>query len=185
MKPPLSMRLVRAAAPAIVLVLLATAGCATTKLPVRLDEEGRPETFKRVERKPQRDFLNHISRTAYRPPSRWMSPEGEAQVMLVEAWGRPDYVRRLRSLIGERVVEWLYLEEAAVFQFVGRELVFEGPITDTEQVLLIRGRPDRAEISRNERDGTREQFIYLSWGLRQLEQFYMVNGYIIHSAEGS
>src|SRR5437868_4505264 len=73
------------------------AGCAQThpKPQVLYQRSGSPETYKRFERYPQRDFIHHFVREAYHPP-RDEDFEGisDEQKSIVSEWGRPDYIRK-------------------------------------------------------------------------------------------
>jgi hypothetical protein len=113
-------------------------------------------------------------------------PVGTDQAATVKTWGRPDWVRKpFRSLEDERVSEWLYLDKGHIFQFVGEDLVFEGPLTDYEQTLLGRGYPDRDFSLRRENGEREDLFLYNRVFAPWLEEFKFRDGWIIQSQEGS
>lgn len=175
----------------LALLLLAPAGCArrTSPLIQRIDPGGIPYRAKRIEQYPQRDYLHHCVRTVYNRPDHcftMFTPLGDSQVATVNEWGRPDWVRKpFRSLENDRVVEWVYIDKRHVFQFVGTDLVFEGPLTDYEQTLLIRGVPDRCLMVLRENGEREDVFIYNRLFTPWLEQFKFRDGYIIQSQEGN
>ena len=135
----------------LVLVGLTLGGCARAKPQVAYRRSGDITTFKRYERHAERDFLHHFTRTAYRPPRASLKGSHLDQETIIETWGRPDYVRKsFLSLQGDRIEEWLYLDRQRVMQFVKGALIFDGPLTDLEQLYLQYGYPDRvAFFSRN------------------------------------
>ncbi len=169
---------------AMILPLLA-GGCARSQLPVLIGAEGEPVSFKRRELHVERDWIHHVSRTAYRQPGLFFRPAAGGQEFMVEQWGLPDYTRKLRSMQGEPVVEWIYLDPALVCQFIEGELIFQGPLTDYEQLLLLRGRPDSVELMRDERGETRDVLSYQGLLVSRLEVYYLVNGRVVYGNEGN
>ncbi len=138
----------RAAAVLVALAAaLALAGCMTDRAP-RFDTgpDGEPVQFKRYESNLSLDWINHQTRALYQlveagPYEPTLSP---AQRELLMNEGRPDYIRReFRSETDELVKEWIYWKKEKIVQFVAGELVFEGPLTDYERILIRRGRPDK------------------------------------------
>ncbi|HOE97852.1 MAG TPA: hypothetical protein PLS90_12165 [Candidatus Sumerlaeota bacterium] len=164
----------------------ALAGCARQpRLPFRYDAEGFPVQDKRFERHVQRDFFHHFSRTVYDP----VTPppygyQGDKQTVY-EQWGLPDYERReFKSINGEEVDEWLYLPENRIFQFIGDVMVYDGPLTDYEQILLRRGYPSRCEVQMTD-TGTRiDVFVYDGVFQPMLEEYHFQNGYLTQFQEG-
>lgn len=169
--------------------LALTLSCAPYSTPTtfRYDAAGVPQSIKRVERFPQRDFVHHFVRQAYFKPAEPFAPTPKTdQAVTFEEWGKPDWVRRpFRSLDNELVAEWVYLDRGHIFQFIGSQLVFEGPLTDYEQVLLRRGYPDRVLQTRLETGTNEDVFIYFAMFSPRLEQFHFMNGTMTESQEGS
>lgn len=169
--------------------LLVLSGCTYHKarLPFHYNQAGIPEMVKRVERHPVRNWFHHWVREAYRRPSaEFLVKPGTDAARIKNQWGKPDWVRKpFRSLANERVHEWIYLEEMRLFQFIGDQLVFEGPLTDYEQVLLQRGYPDYVFQTRYETGTDEEVFIYHGVFIPKLEQFHFMNGELTQSQEGS
>jgi hypothetical protein len=175
----------------LLLVTLLAAGCARSQspLPQRYDATGIPHSFKRIEQHPQRDFVHHWVRKAYIRPDhgyKMFEPAGVDQQTAVQEWGRPDWIRKqFRSLENDRVQEWLYLDKGHIFQFIGTDLVYEGPLTDYEQTLLSRGYPDRCMMVLRESGEREDLFVYTRVFTPWLEQIKFRDGRIIQSQEGN
>ncbi len=133
---------------ALILPLLILSSCGNMNRVPRYNV-GEPlqiETFKRRTAHPTRDFVFTFKKTAYRkvknPLSNRLSP---SQVSVLERHGQPDYIREgFRSLSGETVDEWLYWDRQILTQFVQRELVWEGPVTEMDEWRLKHGYPRQA-----------------------------------------
>jgi len=178
-----SLALARLAAAAFFCVLLA--GCATGGIKTFYDEEGRPESFKRRARRSEVNYVHRFRSQAY---CRWgaMSKSGLStdQKMALVDHGAPDFVRRpFLSQYRERTEEWVYLEKSLLLQFVGGELVYTGPVTDLEQILIQRGYPRYALFSEEERGPSRITFIYRRFWGRRLEMYNFADGRLIHKSE--
>lgn len=176
---------------ALAVALLGLAGCAHRKspLPQFYDYGGIPRSFKRHELYPQRDFRHHFVRKAYyRPDHGWsmFEPLPGDQETTVKEWGRPDWIRKpFTSLQSEKVHEWVYLDKQRVFQFVGPDLVFDGPLTEYEQILISRGYPDRTNYVIRENGEREDLFVYTRVFTPWLEQFKFRDGHVIQSQEGN
>jgi hypothetical protein len=195
MKGNLPMRItlqpIRGALPLLLALSLSLPiGCATShaRLPQRIDAAGVPHSFKRVERFAQRDFLHHFIRVAYyrTNPDSFMPVADSDQATVVKQWGPPTWIRKpFDSLQSERVKEWLYIDQRRIFQFIGGQLVYDGPLSDYEQTLLSRGYPDRVEVGYADTGTNIDIFVYTRIFTPMLEQFYFVNGTLIQSKEGN
>jgi hypothetical protein len=174
----------------LLVAALGLAGCAQTRPKPQLvyHPTGEITTFKRYERYPQRDFFHRFVRKAYQPPQdRDFDFARPDQQHLLDAWGRPDYIRkRFQSLEDERVEEWVYLDQQYMFQFVDHRIVYEGELTDLEQLLIRKGYPDRLETSLGESGIPRHALIY--WNIflpGRLETYGLSNGWIAHHHDGN
>ena len=174
------------------LILAATpawlTGCAhTAKIQYRYDADGTPVSFRRCERNITRDFLHHFSRQAYRRPAPGMDRSLSAdQKPIVDQLGLPDWVRRpFVSYQGERVDEWICLDAMQVFQFIGGKMVFQGPLTDYEQVLLRHGYPSHMISNSADTGHQIDLFIYDDVFRPSIQQFYFVDGTIKQMQEGN
>ena len=67
----------------------------------------------------------------------------EEQKAILREWGQPDYLRGpYDSTRGDSVVEWAYLSQNHLFQFVNRTMVYHGALTDLERTAITYGAPD-------------------------------------------
>lgn len=129
----------------LVICALLTGGCATQPpLVFTYDDEGNIVPQKRFARHVEFDRRHRHSRVAYQAPAAEdLAALSSEQSILLDDLGRPDLIRvPFCSRLNERVEEWLYLEEQWLTQFVQGLLVYEGPVTDCERVLSVRGYPD-------------------------------------------
>ena len=148
---------------------------------------GEITEFKRLERYPQRDFIHHFSRTAYREHDEKAKSAGPDFETIIEQWGPPDYVRKpFQSLEGDRVEEWIYLDEQRLFQFVANELVYDGPVTEFELLFLRLGYPNRVFTTIGDSGIVRSvlfyRTIFMPW---RMETYSLANGWIVHADEGN
>ena len=99
------------------------------------------------------------------------------------ALGR-DYLRRtFRSARGDLVKEWAYLAQGKIFQFVRRQLVYEGELTDLEKTLIQYGYPNFVFAEQLEHDFKRLTFKYKSiFGLRT-QIFSFADGRLCYSQD--
>ena len=135
------------------------------------DEEGQPVMKRRFRRHLERDFEVRMSRKAFKK-NNTSGPHfllSEDQKSIKEEYGPPDYISpSFLSRHGDYVVEWLYWEKSLMFQFVSRRLVYEGPLTDKERVLVLYGFPDRVQTFQIGGDRERQNFYYYSmFGMTQ------------------
>jgi hypothetical protein len=83
-------------------------------------------------------YLYLRSTKKYRPVSLSNEEKG-----IVARYGVPNCVRpTYTSLTGEKITDWLFLKDAVMFQFCGGRLVYQGPITDREIILMRFGYPN-------------------------------------------
>lgn len=167
------------------LVLVLAAGCSTIRLSATIGPDGEPIQFKRYERHASRDYMHHFTRKIYYKPGFYFEAAGADQTETVAEWGKPDFVRRFRSMNGEAVREWIYKDNPMVMQFVGKELVYTGPITDLEKVFLTYGRPDNYEVYKTDAGGTNMNFVYQGLWFKRLEDFKFNNDKLVFSSEGN
>lgn len=167
------------------LLLVLAAGCSTAKISAKIGPDGEPIQYKRYERHAARDYMHHFTRQIYDEPGFYFEPAGADQVQTVAELGRPDFVRRFRSMSGEPVREWIYTDKPIIFQFIHKQLVFTGPITDLEQTLLTYGRPDNYEVYNTDAGGTNMNFVYQGLWFKRLEDFKFTNDKLVFSSEGN
>lgn len=168
------------------LSLLLAAGCAhPSKIAFRYGADGSPVSYIRRERHITRDFLNHFSRETYRRPGE--SSEGDLgadERIVAQHNGQPDWTRSFKSFEDERVDEWVYVEKSLVAQFINGQCVFQGPLTDYEQILLTHGRPSRAISSYSDTGDQIDLFVYDGVFLPDLQEYHFLNGKISQKHEG-
>lgn len=186
-------------------------GCSGALVVHSFDAEGKPVLTKRRAQHETFDYVHHCTRTVYRPASQrlhapldavgpltaddpkqalrgFRCPEGrlsgDQADLIAELRRGPDYVRTTyRSREGEKVVEWLFMKDHVVAQFVAGELVYRGELSGRERVLLKHGYPDYS-MGVNESIGPpRENFIYRNWSGSRLEVFGLSNDRLTVSIE--
>jgi len=156
-------------------------GCAMNSKPLFLeyDAQGQPLMSKRIPRHIIRDFKVRWSKKAYKRndgtgPHFLLSTD---QRVIKNEYGPPDYISRTYlSRKGNYVKEWVYWEEGELFQFVRRNLIYEGPLTDRERVLILYGFPDDALVYQIGPEIERENFCYNTLFGTTRRTFHFVNG---------
>lgn len=168
-------------APGLLCVLLS--GCMTNQAPRFLyGPDGEKIQFKRYEKNIARDWFRHQSRKIYdvcmaEPHDPLLSVQ---QVDVLTTHGKPDYMRvEFLADTKEYVTEWVYVERDKLFQFIQGELVFEGPVTDYEKVLIRFGRPDYA-IGQSSHVGPRSDvFQYRGILVSDIDTYRFSNGQLV------
>lgn len=163
------------------------AGCAMGPDPLfmKYDEDANPVMTKRLRNHVTRDYLVHPFRKAYKEnhgtgPHFLLSPD---ETRVKEEYGPPDYLSpAYLSRKGDWVKEWLYWKEGIMFQFVRGHLVFEGPLSDKERVLVQYGYPDDTKIYELGEGMERQNFYYHSFLGKTRMTFLFKNGTIIDSS---
>lgn len=149
---------------AIVALAILAGGCTVNRAPLfDYNERGEKIQFQRIPRNMEWDIEGswRLTPWAYRPNDKklhWLLSEDQQDV--IGLLGQPQYVRRpFYSRTNERVTEWVWWEDQKVAQFINRELVYIGPLTDREKTLIRRGYPT-AYVHQDIFAGVRETFIY-------------------------
>ena len=170
---------------------LSLAGCVFLREPYskadfNYNGDGQPVSYKRYERHPERDFFHHWFRTVYhRPSESELSDASADQEAVLQEWGDPEFIRAPFSSIEDQVIyEWVYTNKAHVFQFHRGHLVFEGPLTDYEQILMRRGYPDNARAFHTESAPRSDVFVYSNLFNPGLENYKFSEGNLVQSKEG-
>lgn len=171
----------------VLAALLPLAGCQYDRPHFGYQASGDVTSFKRYERFPQLDFFHHFSKQVYKATGEKFNGSSHDQETIITEWGKPDYVRgNFLSMEDERVKEWVYLDHRKVFQFIKGELVFDGPLTDLEQVFMQYGYPDSATTQIDEAGTVLHALVYRSvMSANRLETFYLSNGKLVHESVGS
>lgn len=157
----------------------AMTGCVSRPL-VIYERDGSISSYKRYERHGERDFIHRFTRRAYRHPRPDFYGRSDDQRVILEEWGDPDYVRKsFRSFEGERVAEWVYLDKRRVIQFVKHAMVYEGELTDLEQIMLHNGYPDRLVTTIGESRHVHQTLVYNSiFTADRLDEYHLTDGWI-------
>lgn len=132
----------------VVALAVTLAGCGNANRQPRYDVPAPLEIkpFKREAAHERQDYIFTMKREAYskvaEPMRARMSPSQKA---LLERHGQPDYVRRgFHATTGETVDEWAWWDRDVIAQFVQRELVWEGKLTDMDRTRIRYGYPRRS-----------------------------------------
>jgi len=148
-------------------------------------EDGEQVQIKRIAKHQSIDYFHRWRRTAYVKNTgelHWLLSQDQKEI--IAEYSQPDYLRRtFRSTRGDRVKEWAYVAQGKIFQFVRRQLVYEGELTDLEKTLIQYGYPNFVFAEQLEPDITRLTFIYESiFGLRR-QMFSFANGRLCYSQD--
>lgn len=104
----------------------------------------------------------------------------DQQKDIIVEHGQPEYLRKFKSTRKESVSEWVFLEKDLLFQFIRRELAYEGPVTDLENILIIRGYPNDVLVQESYPTGRdRVTFIYSNRFKTALETYSFARGELI------
>lgn len=106
----------------------------------------------------------------------------EEQRAILREWGQPDYLRGpFKSDRGEHVIEWAYHPLNRLFQFVDRKMVYEGPLTDQDRVLITYGEPKEVQVVILDPNIRRETWVYRPTFVRGREMmFSFANGKLVY-----
>lgn len=109
----------------------------------------------------------------------------EQQRAIVREWGEPDYVRGpYKSTREDLVVDWCYHPMNRIFQFVDKQMVFEGPLTDQDRTAILHGTPRDVIVSTVGPNVRRETWVYRPYMLSGRERlFSFANGKLIYRQE--
>lgn len=101
-------------------------------------------------------YLYLRSAKKYRPVSLSNAEKG-----IVARYGVPEAVRPpYTSRTGETITDWIYLKDAVMFQFCQGRLVYQGPLTDREIILMRFGYPNDVLRFNSTIGSVRETFVY-------------------------
>lgn len=145
------------------------------------DKDGNEIQFKRRAKYNSVNYVSKWSKKAYKKNNRTLHfMLSDEQEEVIKEHGQPDYIRkRFLSTHGDFVKEWIYHNSNLMFQFVGGKLVYEGPTTDVEKVLMLYGYPRYSITTKLDPDVVRETFIYHSSLTDEFEDFNFSNGKLL------
>jgi hypothetical protein len=146
-----------AAAPSLALV-----GCNQSRLPSYHMSDGDPKQFRRYTGRPATDFIFRWNSQAFKKVSEDLDGVmTEDKVDVLTRHGRPDYLRDdIKARSDEFFDEWVYWDRNVLVQFINGELVFEGPLLDSDRYLVQYGYPARAYHQQYEVGPVRETWLY-------------------------
>lgn len=194
------------------LAVFLMAGCSGAQVVHTYDADGNLELTKRRAVHETFDDVYHCTRTVYYPASKRLHtaldmpamrgadatttltlrglrcPEGrlsaDQAALILELAHGPDYVRpAFCTPRGEKAVEWLFMKDHLVAQFVGGELVYRGELSGRETLLLKRGYPDYIMSIHENVGPDRENFIYRNWAGTHEEVYGLSNDRLSVSVE--
>ena len=130
----------------LAVVVLAACGNVNRQPRYNMDAEYQIQSFKRFAKWDGKSVWHRPKTKAYTkldtPITRRIS---ETQREVLERHGQPEYIRKhWKASTGEIVDEWAWWDRKVVCQFVQRELVWEGPLTDMDQYRIRYGTPMEA-----------------------------------------
>jgi len=138
------------------------AGCSTNRSPRYNWSTGEAQQFRRYTGRPAVDYFHRWGHQAFRKVEEMKDTQLTEDVEdVLKRHGQPDYERRNVEAQGnETFTEWVYWERNVLCQFIQGELVFEGPLTDSDRILVTFGYPDKAFFQQYETGPVREFWIY-------------------------
>ncbi len=138
--------------------------CTTNTKPLfDIEEDGRVAQFRRYTKRPMQDFIFRWTKPAFRVVKKDI--EGvlsEDRQAMIERRGMPQYVRDNVEAASrnETFDEWVWWDQNVIAQFVADDLVYEGPLMDSDRYLVTMGFPSKAYTQQYEYGPVREIWIY-------------------------
>ncbi len=149
---------------AILVLLVALVGCGNKNRTPRYDvpEPLKIKPFKRQALHDSQDYMFIWKPNAYsqvsEPIRDRLSP---TQLGVMERHGQPDYIRKgFKATTKEIVDEWAWWDRDVICQFVQRELVWEGPLTDMDRTRIRYGYPRHSWAQKYESGVQRDLWDY-------------------------
>jgi hypothetical protein len=165
----------------LLLALGLLAGCARYDLPrTQFDAQGKEVAFKRQALYDRIDYIHRFFTKAYhRPDKHFADVLSIEEAKMVQELGTPDYCRGpIYSLHHERIVEWVYLKKNVLAQFRTGEMVYRGPVTDMEQLLIQRGYPRHTISDLQDVGPARTTWVYSGWFNAKNDEYSFSDGYL-------
>ncbi len=159
-------------------------GCFTNRIPRFAMDSGEPEQIRRYTGRPQTDYIFRWDKQAFTKvrSNQDILMTGD-RVDVLQRHGRPEYVREdVRGERNELFDEWVYWDRNTIVQFVQDELVFEGPLLDSDRRLVESGFPTRAYIQQYETGPRREIWIYTGLYDIRTREYSFTDGKLVFQA---
>jgi len=127
-----------------------------------MGEDGEPIQFRRYTNRPAVDYIFRWDKRAF---ERVLSPIddqlSEDKTQVLERHGQPDYIREgVKATRNEVFDEWAYYDRGVICQFIQGQLVYEGPLLDSDVALIDYGYPSKAYSQEYEEGALREIWLY-------------------------
>ncbi len=144
------------------LLVCLVAGCTTNKKPRFNNEDGQVQQFRRYTGRPAADLLFRWDDRAFaRVDSDIDGVRFPDMLDVLDRHGRPDYKREdVKARRNEIFDEWVYWDRNVLCQFIQGQLVYEGPLLDSDKYLVNLGYPSTAYFQQYEEGPVREIWIY-------------------------
>ncbi|MCB2155147.1 hypothetical protein KQI84_09690 [bacterium] len=146
----------------VVLLAVLMAGCNTNRVPRFQWASGEPEQFRRYTGRPAVDYFYRWNDQAFFKVEAHQDDllTGDKKSVL-QRHGQPDYMREgIDARSDETFTEWVYWDRNVLCQFIQNDLVFEGPLMDSDRYLVQYGYPSEAFFQQYEVGPAREIWIY-------------------------
>lgn len=166
-----------------ILATLSGMGCSSLARRNEYVAKEAPMLYKRAPRFEETDWVHRWRSRAYRTQKPDPNSVSPAQRALLRKLGPPSHMRNFRADHGQKVTEWLFLDDNVLAQFVSGQLAYQGPVTDMEKLLIDRGYPNSMMRSMSRLGPERKQYIYWNWLHSKSEIFSFADGYLVESIE--
>lgn len=169
---------------ALLAVVLTAGGCTTNRAP-RFDmASGEPEQIRRYTNRPAVDYIFRFDHRAFDRNDGMVDTQlTPDKIDVLQRHGQPEYVRRnIRSRRGDVFDEWAYNDRNTLVQFIAGELVYEGPLMDSDRVLIERGYPSFATFQQYEEGPVREIWIYSKMFAVREQVYSFSDGNLVYRA---
>ncbi len=163
-----------------VLAGLVLTACATNRGPrFNYGPDGEPVQFKRYEKHLAKDYFWHFTPIAFkRADAMPLDPLlSDDQKNVLNEQGKPEYVREnYRADSNEIVTDWAFVSKRKIYQFIEGQVVYQGDLSDYDEMLIRRGRPDFVKVMANKDFGRTDLFTYKDWITHKTDQYGFKNG---------
>lgn len=173
--------------PILGVILLAglLAGCNSNRVPRFKWAGGEPEQFRRHTGRPAVDYFHRWNKVAFEKVEAHQDDllTGDKKSVLARH-GQPDYLREsVQARRDESFTEWIYWDRNVLCQFIQNDLVYEGPLLDSDRYLVDYGYPSTAYYQQYESGPAREIWIYENLFEKAQWSVSFSNGQLVYQAD--
>ena len=145
---------------------------------------GEPEQIRRYTGRPAQDFIFRYNSKAFDKVDEIVDSQlTPGKMDVLQRHGQPQYMRRnVDATRNEFFEEWVYNDRNTIVQFVQGELVYEGPLLDSDRVLIEHGYPSKAWAQQYETGPMRETWIYEDLLAVRERSYSFSDGKIVYQA---